>query len=206
MRQIVHHPGAEEFCLFERRLVDDDFDTLGFDALHDALYARRAEVVRTRFHDQPVNADDSGVALEYAGGNKVFSCSIGLDDGINQVLRDIAVVGQKLFGVFGQAVTAVAERGVVVVVADAGIEAHPVDNLFGIQAVCGGIGVQFVEVGDAHREIGVGKQLDRLGLGGVGEQHGDILPDRALLEQLGKDFCAARTLSHDDARGVQVVV
>ena len=41
---------------------------------------------------------------------------------MDEVLRDFAVVGEELFGVFGQTVATVAKAGVVVVVADAGIK------------------------------------------------------------------------------------
>ena len=91
-------------------------------------------------------------------------------------------------------------------VADARIEAHALDDLLGVQAVGGGIGVELVEIGHAHGEIGVGEQLDRLGLGGVGEQHRDVLPDGPLPQQLGEDLGALRALADDDARWVQVVV
>jgi len=75
-------------------------------------------------------------------------------------MRYITVVGEELFGVFGQAVAAVAERGIVVVVADARVEADPLDDLLGIQPVRGSVGVQFVEEGNAHGEVGVGEGFD----------------------------------------------
>ena len=196
----------EEFRFLQCGFIDDDLDALGLDALHDALDAGSTEVVRAALHDEAVDADDLGVALENAVGDEVLACGVGLDDGVNEVLRHILIVGQQLLGVFGQAVAAVAERGIVVVVADARIEADALDDLFGIQSVRGSIGVQFVEVGHAHGEVGIGKQLDRLGFGGVGEQYVDILLDRTLLEQVGKDLGAPGAFADDDARGVKVVV
>ena len=50
-------------------------------------------------------------------GDEVFAGGVGVDDGANQCLRHILVVGQQLFGIFGQAVTAIAKAGVVVVAA-----------------------------------------------------------------------------------------
>ena len=125
---------------------------------------------------------------------------------MDEVLRDFAVVGEELFGVFGQAVAAVAEAGVVVVVADARVEADAVDDLFGVQAVGVGVGVEFVEVGDAHGEKGVGEEFDGFGFGAVGEQGFDVLFDGTLFEEVGEGFGALGFLSDDDARGVEVVV
>ena len=44
-------------------------------------------------------------------------------------------------------------------------EEQPVDH---------GEGVELVEVRDPHREVGVGEELDRLGVVGLGEQHGYV--------------------------------
>ena len=46
---------------------------------------------------------------------------------------------------------------VIVVRADAGIEADAVDNLLGIQSLHLGIGIQLVEIGDTQRQICIGK-------------------------------------------------
>ena len=61
--QIVDHTRVEEVGLFEHGLVNDDFHTLGLDALHDALDAAGAEVVGAGFHDQAVDADHWGLGL-----------------------------------------------------------------------------------------------------------------------------------------------
>ena len=118
---------------------------------------------------------------------------------MDEVLRDLAVIGEELFGVFGQAVAAVAEGRVVVVVADARVEADAVDDLFGVQAVGGGVGVEFVEVGDAHGEVGVGEEFDGFGFGAIGEQGFDVLFDGTLFEEGGEGFGALAAFAHDDA-------
>lgn len=118
---------------------------------------------------------------------------------MDDVLRHVAVVGEELLGVFRQAVAAVAERRIVVVVADARVEAHAFDDLAGIHAVGAGIGVELVEEGHPHGEVGVGKQLDRLGLGAFGDQHRDVFLDCALLQQAGEDLGAGAALADDDA-------
>ena len=75
-------------------------------------------------------------------------------------------------------------------VADSRVEADSLDNLFGVQSVSSGIGVQFVEVGYAHGEISIGKKFDCLRFGRVGKQGGDVLFDGTLFEQIGKGFGA----------------
>ncbi len=129
-----------------------------------------AEVIRAGFHDEAVDADDGffgdGLLLfaridETVGGdihgllrfarddgslnnlvgNEVFAGAVGADDGLDEGLGHCGVVGQQLLGVFWQAIAAVAKAGVVVVVANARVEAHAFDDLTGIQAVGGGIGV-----------------------------------------------------------------
>ena len=84
-------------------------------------------------------------------------------------------------------------------VTDARVKTDPLDDLAGIQAMGSCVGIEFVEIGHPHRQIGVGKQLDGLGFGRFGEQHRYILLDRALLEQFGEDFGAFRALADDNA-------
>ena len=56
--EVVHYLAAEEgAAVGERRLVDYYVGALGFDALHDTLDCRLAEVVAVRLHRQAVNTD-----------------------------------------------------------------------------------------------------------------------------------------------------
>src|SRR3989338_3128892 len=153
-----------------------------------------------------MNADYLLVALDDAFRNKILARGVGLDDGMDQVLRDILIVGEHLFRIFWQAIAAVTKRRVVVVISDARIEAYSLDDLFRIKPMGGRISVELVEVGYAHGKVGVGEELDRLGLCRVGKQGGDVLLDRTLLEQIGKGLGACGAFADDDARGVQVVV
>ena len=120
------------------------------DAFHDALDGGLAEVVRVGLHGQTVDADDDvfllalfcrrirfAVAvcardLQNAVRDEVLSGAVGLHDGFDQVLRHILVVGKQLLGVFGQAVSAVAKRRIVIIVTDSGIEADALDDLGGV--------------------------------------------------------------------------
>ena len=61
--------------------------------------------------------------------------------------------------------------------ANAGVEADALDDMPGIKPLHLGVGVQFIEEGNAEGKIGVGEQLDRLGLGEAHEEGVDILFD-----------------------------
>src|SRR5699024_4303128 len=112
----------------------------------------------------------------------------------------------QLAGVLGQAVAAVAEAGVVVVGADACVVADAFDDLAGVQAVGGAVGVQLVDIGPAHGQVGVGEQFVGLGFRAVGEQDGRVVVCGALFEQPGEGACPFALFADDDARGVEVVV
>lgn len=91
-------------------------------------------------------------------------------------------------------------------VTNARVETDALDDLFGVQPVGNGEGVKFVEVGDAHGEIGIGEKLYGLGFVGVGEEYGDVLFYSTLLEKAGKGFSTLGAFAYDDARRVEVVV
>lgn len=115
--QVVGHLGAEELRRIQRGLVDHHGHALGLHALHDALDRARAEVVGVGLHRQAVDAHDrlllAGVHavphhLQHLVGDEVLAGAVGLDDGLDQVLRHVPVVDQQLLAVLGQAVAAVA--------------------------------------------------------------------------------------------------
>ena len=80
-------------------------------------------------------------------GDEVLARAVGLDNRLDEVLRHVLVVGQQLLGVLGQAVAAVAEAGVVVVGADAQLQAHALDDVGGREPSRLAVGVQLIEVG-----------------------------------------------------------
>ena len=226
------HLGAEELRRIQRGLVDHHGHALGLHALHDALDGARAEVVGVGLHRQAVDAHDRlRLALVHAVphhlqhlvGDEVLAGAVGLDDGLDQVLRHVPVVGQQLLGVLGQAVAAVAEAGVVVVAADARLQAHAVDDVAGVEAAYLAVGVELVEVGHAQRQVRVGEELNGLGLGGAQHElrdaHGAVCVHAlqlggigTLREQAGELLRRSDGIgillgrSHHDAAGVQVVV
>ena len=226
------HLGAEELRRFQRGFVDHHGHALCLHALHDALDGARAEVVGVGLHRQAVHAHDRlRLALVDAVPHhlqdlvchEVLAGAVGLDDGLDQVLRDVPVVGQQLLGVLGQAVAAVAEAGVVVVRPDARLQAHAVDHVAGVEAADLAVGVELVEVGHAQRQVGVGEQLHGLGLGGAQHELRDADSSvgvhalqlggvGALREQAGEPLrrgdgigVVLRRANHD-AAGMQVVV
>ena len=65
--------------------------------------------------------------------------------------------------------------------ANARIQANAINDISGVQALAFGISIQFVKIGHAQRQIGIGKQLDRLGFGKAHVQGIHILLDGPLL-------------------------
>ena len=230
--QVVRDLGAEELRRVQRGLVDHHGHALGLHALHDTLDGARAEVVGVGLHRQAIHAHDRlRLALVHAVphhlqhlvGDEVLAGAIGVHDGLDQVLRHVFIICQQLLGVLGQAVAAVAEAGVVVVAADARLQAHAVDDVAGVEAADLAVGVELVEVGHAKRQVGVGEELHGLGLGGaqhelrdadgsVGVRALELGGVGALREQAGELLGRGDGLgvvlrsAHHDAAGVQVVV
>ena len=166
--QVVRDLGAEELRRVQRGLVDRHGHALGLHALHDALDGARAEVVGVGLHRQAVDAHDrlllAGVHavphhLQHLVGHEVLAGAVGVHDGLDQALGHVLVVGQQLLGVLGQAVAAVAEAGVVVVAADARLQAHAVDDVAGVGAADLAVGVEPVEVDYAEDKVGVGPSI-----------------------------------------------
>ena len=73
----------------------------------------------------------------------------GAHDGLDEALRHVAVVRQQVQSVLRQAAAAVAEARVVVVRADALVQAHSANDLGGVEPSGSGAGVGFVEAGRA---------------------------------------------------------
>lgn len=226
------HLGAEELRRIERGLVDHHGHALGLNALHDALDGARAEVVGVGLHRQAVDAHDRLLLtlvhtvphhLQHLVGHEVLAGAVGIHDGLDQVLGHVLVIRQQLLGVLRQAVAAITKAGVVVVAADARLQAHAVDDVAGVEAADLAVGVELVEVGHAQRQVGIGEELDGLGLGGsqhelrdapgavgvhalqlggvgaLGEQAGELL-------RRGDGLRVVLRRANHDAAGVQVVV
>ena len=132
--RIVHHPAAVEFAaVFQNGLVDDHGGALGFSRfmmpwmalwrkLSDPLFMVSA---RCRWWGRCRPPPGPSRLFQDLLGNEVLAGAVGGHDGFDQVFRHVPVVGQQLLGVLGQAVAAVAETGVVVMVADPRVQPHP---------------------------------------------------------------------------------
>jgi len=96
--------------------------------------------------------------------------------------------------------------------ADTRIEADTVDDVLGVKAFHLGVGVEFVEIADTEREIGVGKQLNRFRFGEAHDAGLDVRFDGSFLEQGSKSFCCLRKTgiafdgADNDTRRVEIVV
>lgn len=103
--QVGDNFGAKEVVRFENGFVDDDRNTLGFNAFHDALDGGRAKVIGAGFHDQAVDTDGFRrlrgracrfvhQALDDSIGNTVFPGSVGLYNGLDDVVGNLIVIGE----------------------------------------------------------------------------------------------------------------
>ena len=63
-------------------------------------------------------------------GDEVFAGAVAFHDCRHHVLRDVGIVGEQLFRVFGEAIASVAEGGIVVVGADSRVKSYSLDNCF----------------------------------------------------------------------------
>ena len=177
--------------------------------LDDVLDGRGPEVVAVALHRQAIDAHGLGVPLQDGVGNELLADNIALHHSFDHCLGHILVVGQQLLRIFREAVAAVTEGRVVIVSADTRVHAHAVDDLLRVQALDLRVGIKLVEVADAHSEVGIGEELDGLGLGRMGDQGLDILILGALGKQICKHLCLLLLMvvgAHHDTAGMEVIV
>ena len=186
-----------------------------------------AEVIGVCLHGEAINADSDfllflfagsrvGVVVavgagdfEYAVGNEVFSGTVALYDGLDQILGYVLIVREKLLGVFREAVAAVAEGRVVIVVADARVEADAFDDGGSVEAFYFGVGVEFIKIRYAESQVGVGEEFGGFRFGVAHENGVYRLFDRSLLEKCGecvRRFFCAFIHADDDATRIEVVI
>ena len=124
-----------------------------------------------------------------AVGDEILPCTVALHYGLNQVFRDIGIVGKKLFGVFRKAVAAVAEARVVIMASDSRIETDSVDDRPGIETFHLGICIQFIEIADPQCQVGICEQFHGLGFRHSHIQGVDIFFYGPFLQKSGKSMC-----------------
>ena len=83
---------------------------------------------------------------QYPVGYEILARAVALYDRGHHVLGNIGIVGEELLGVFGQAVAAITERGIVVMRSDARIKPYSLDYRLRIKPFDFSICVKFVEI------------------------------------------------------------
>ena len=145
-----------------------------------------------------------------ANGNRlVLACSIAFHNCFDQILRNILVIGQKLFCILWEAVSTITKGRIIIVRTDTRIKAHTVDDVLRVQAFNLCIGIQLVEVGDTEGKIRISKQLNSFCFGEIHEQGVDVWFLRTFLEQPRKRLCLLSALfiaTNDDTGRIQIVV
>ena len=97
--------------------------------------------------------------MEHAVSDEILSGTVAFYNGLNEIFRNICKISQKLLGIFGEAVAAVSKRWIVVMCADTRVQADAADDLLGVKPFGFCIGVQFIEIGNTKRQVGICKQL-----------------------------------------------
>ena len=122
------------------------------------------------------------------------------------------IVRKQLLSIFGQAVAAITERRIIILVADSRVIADALDNVLRVQFLNLGVSVKLIEVSDAQGKIGVSKEFNGLSLSGAHDKRWDVLLNRAVLKKVSKFtggfnlFGVLRINAYDDSRRIQVIV
>ena len=93
--------------------------------------------------------------LQHAVSDEVLTRSVALNNCLDDIFRNICIVGKQLLRILRQAVAAIAKARVIVVATNARVKAHAVNNLLRVQALHLCVGIQLVEVGNTQCQIGI---------------------------------------------------
>lgn len=162
--QIVDDAAALEGLERAGRFVNDNLDSMRFKLLNNIDGRALPKVVRSAFHGQAEGSNDLWLHCQNLVDDKPLACAVGIDDGANQALGNILEVGEQLLGILGQTAATIAKAGVVVMGANARVQANALDDIARVEAFALGIGVELVKVRNPQRQMCVGKELDGLGL------------------------------------------
>jgi len=88
----------EEFFFSQCRFINDDINAFGLDPFHDALNRGSPEVVGIGFHSQSVDSDRFGILPDDHVGNVILAGAVAIDDGLDEVVGNILIVGWELLG------------------------------------------------------------------------------------------------------------
>ena len=99
---------------------------------------------------------------QYGIGNVVLAGAVGFYYGLDEVLWHILVICQKLLGILGKAIAAIAERRIVIIVAYSWIKTHTTNDALGVETLHLGVCIQLIEVAYSECQIRIGEELDSL--------------------------------------------
>src|SRR5690606_585157 len=119
---------------------------------------------------------------------------------------NILIVCQKLLRVLWQTIPTVPERRIVIMISNTRIQPHTLNNLSSIKTMRNGITVQLVKIGNPHREVSIGKELDSFGFCTIGKQNRNVLTNSSRCHQIRKDLRSLGAFTYNYSRRLKVVV
>ena len=150
--------------------------------------------------------------LQYPVCDEIFSGTVALHNGLDQIFRHICIICQKLLGILRQTIAAIAKAWIVVMTSDTRIQTYTIDDLLGVKSFALCVCIKLVEVSHTQSQIGICKQFYRLCLGKSHEQCINVLFDRTFLKQCCKLMgCLHQTFiilicSNNNTGWIQVVI
>ena len=113
----------------------------------------------------------------------VLSRPIRLHDRLDQILRHILIISQKLLCIFGKTVAAIAEGRIVIKFPDPWIQTDTIDDFCRTETFRLRIGIQLIEIRYTHCQIRICEKLHRFRFRKSHEPCRDVLLDRSFLEK-----------------------
>ena len=160
--QIIDNPATKECgSILKCGLVNNNCSALGFNTLHYTLNTALTEVVGITLHSKSVNTNYNLVLegfviacavtvstcdIQNSVSNEVLSCSVGLNDCLDEVLRNIFIVSTELFGILRQALSAITKGRIVVEITNSGIKTYTLDDTVSVKVLHLSIGIKLVEI------------------------------------------------------------
>ena len=171
---IDHHTAEEGLAILQCRLIDDHSCAFCLDPLHNSLNGALTEVIAVALHGQTIDTDGHGFLLvliklifliisivasqlQYPVCDEIFSGTVALHNGLDQIFRHICIICQKLFGILRQTVAAIAKAWIVVMTSDTRIQTYTIDDLLGVKSFALCVCIKLVEISHTQRQIGICK-------------------------------------------------
>ena len=142
----------------------------------------------------------------------ILSRPIRLHDRFDQIFRHVLIIRQKLLCIFWQAITTITKGRIVVKFTDSWIQTDTIDNFFCLKSFHFCIGIQFIEIGNPHGQIGIGKEFHRFRFRESHEAGRNVFFDGSFLKKRSKVMSflhqpfVLQIRTRDDAAGIQVIV